>query len=129
MTRSSRPAAAPARDRSGPRRADPRQPAARTRQPKIPAAAAVGLGVLGAAVALLQSYLYSLIAYALVLVLGFVLIYLQRHLANKATVSSQSTQAQTMPLIERFGIWTLLAACLFNGLVVALHISRFGLEF
>ena len=109
----------------GLRRARP-LPARPSHTPTAPAVCSLALGVLGATTALLQNYRYSLIAYGIVLLAGFALIHTQRHLANKATISSQSTLAQPMPLIERLGIWALLAACCCNGLVIALHISRFG---
>ncbi|RRD47628.1 hypothetical protein [Arachnia propionica] len=120
----------PARPGRGPglRRARP-LPAQPAPTPTAPAVAALVLAVLGATTALLQNHRYSLLAYGIVLVAGFALIYTQRHLANRATISHHSTRAQPMPLIERLSIWALLAACCCNGLVIALHVSRFGWGF
>ena len=66
------------------------------------------------------------IAYVAVLGLGFVLIYLQRQLTNKAAIADRKTRAMRMPFLERISIVTVLVACVINGVVIALHFSRFG---
>lgn len=100
--------------------------APRGSEPIIPAIAALIVAALGAAAVFLGSWVVSGIAYVAVLGLGFVLIYLQRQLTNKAAIAGRKTRAMRMPFLERISIVAVLVACVINGVVIALHFSRFG---
>lgn len=88
------------------------------------AVAALVVSVAGVGMVWFNSLQLSAVAYLLILLIGSVLIYRQRRAAFKASLGARSRLSQRVPVLERVAVVAVLLACVANGIIVALHLSR-----
>lgn len=97
---------------------------AEARYSRLPSLLAVLLCLAAAAVSVLGRFDLSAVAYVSALIVGCLLLFLQRRQAMKATRKASTSRLGRMSLLERLAVWAVLGACLANGVVISLHLSR-----
>lgn len=88
-----------------------------------PVLAVLGLSGLGLLIAIFQSPLLSVIAYAVLLLVGCGLLFYRRLDAILATRRAGGVGVLTVQPIEKTAIAALAVSCLANGFVVALEVA------
>lgn len=97
---------------------------AEARYSRLPSLLAVMLCLGAGAASLLGRFPLSVGAYLVALIIGCLLLFLQRRYAMRATRRASTSRLGRMSLLERLAVWAVLGACVANGVVISLHLSR-----
>ena len=97
---------------------------AEARYSRLPSLMAGMLCLAAGAASLIGRFTLSVSAYLVALIVGCLLLFLQRRQAMRATRRASTSRLGRMGILERLAVWAVLGACVANGVVISLHLSR-----